>query len=95
MLIALTCISNYLNICPHPKISESPLVTSLARMAEDLFVRPDGKPMTFLMGSSQEKKQVRMVSLSSLLFSQVVFFICIGFMETVEIFGRRKRYVYL
>ena len=31
---------------------------SLARMAEDLFVRPDGKPMTFLMGSSQEKKQV-------------------------------------
>ena len=27
-------------------------------MAEDLFVRPDGRPMTFLMGSSKEKKQV-------------------------------------
>ena len=28
-------------------------------MAEDLFVRPDGKPMTFLMNSSQEKKKVK------------------------------------
>ena len=38
------------------------MLISLARMAEDLFVRPDGKPMTFLMGSSQEKKQVQIVS---------------------------------
>jgi len=28
-------------------------------MAEDLFVRPDGRPMTFLMSSSREKKQVK------------------------------------
>ena len=35
------------------------LILSLARMAEDLFVRPDGKPMTFLMNSSQEKKKVK------------------------------------
>ena len=37
------------------------LLIFLARMAEDLFVRPDGKPMTFLMGSSEEKKQVQII----------------------------------